>query len=160
MIGLAAMITLRFVCRLGALLAFVATTVAAQTNWDAVKALATGTQVRISAGSRTVSGKIERITDDALVVDSGKGQETFDRQQVAAVSVKKPGHRMRNALIGLAAGTGVGLGIGIAARAKPGQLTVIPNAAIVAGFTAAGAIAGTVVGVVIPTSGWRAIYTK
>jgi hypothetical protein len=156
------MITPQFVFRLGTLLAFAATTMAAQTsgaNWDAVKALRAGTRVRIAAGS-TVRGNIDRITDDALVVTSGKGQETFDRQQVSAVSVQKPGRRKRNALIGLALGTGVGLGIGIAARSKPGQLDIIPNSAIVAGFTVAGALVGTIVGVVIPTGGWREIYRK
>ncbi|MGA2712144.1 MAG: hypothetical protein ABSG41_03480 [Bryobacteraceae bacterium] len=84
----------------------------------------------------------------------------FDRQQVSVVSVKKPGHRTRNALIGLAAGAGIGLGIGIATRAKPGQLKIVSNGAVVAGVTAAGALAGTIVGIAIPTSGWREIYRK
>ncbi len=152
-----------FVWRLGVLLALMATTLAAQTNvadWNTVKALTTGTQVRITVGSRTVRGEIDRTTDDALVVTSGKGQEMFDRQQVSVVSVKKLSHRKRNTLIGLAAGTGVGLGIGIATRPKPGQLEVITPGAITAGFTAAGAIGGTLVGVIIPTGGWREVYKK
>jgi hypothetical protein len=84
----------------------------------------------------------------------------LDRQQVSVVSVKKPGHRKRNMLIGLAAGTGVGLGIGIAVRPKPGQLEVIPPGAITAGFAAAGAIGGTLAGVFIPGGGWREVYRK
>jgi hypothetical protein len=157
------MTTPRFACRLGPLLALVATTIAAQTNvtnWNTVKALTTGTQVRITTGSRTLRGRIDRITDDALEVTSGQGRETFYRQQVSVVSVMQPGHRKRNALIGLAAGIGVGLGIGIAGRSKPGQLQIVPNGAITAGFTVAGALAGTIVGVVIPTGGWREIYQK
>jgi hypothetical protein len=157
------MTTAQFAFRLGTLLALAAATMAAQTsgaNWEAVKALTAGTPVRVAAGSNTVRGKIDRITDDAVIVTSGKGRETFDRQQVSVVSVQKPGRRRRNALIGLAAGTGVGLGIGIAARSKPGQLDIIPNSAIVAGFTVAGALVGTIVGVVIPTGGWREIYRK
>jgi len=152
-----------YVWRLGVLLAFMATTLAAQTNvadWNTVKALTTGTQVRITAGTRTVRGGIERTTDDALVVTTEKGQEMFDRQEVSVVSVKKPSHRKRNTLIGLAAGTGVGLGIGIATRPKPGQLEVITPGAVTAGFTAAGAIGGTLVGVIIPTGGWREVYKK
>jgi len=152
-----------FACGLGAGLVLLTTTMAAQTNvadWNTVKALTTGTQVRITAGSRTVRGEIERTTDDVLVVTTGKGQEMFDRQEVSAVSVKKPSHRKRNTLIGLAAGTGVGLGIGIATRPKPGQLEVITPDAITAGFTAAGAIGGTLVGVIIPTGGWREVYKK
>ena len=157
------MIIHRLVCRLGTMLALVAMNTAAQTdlrNWSTVEALTTGIEVRITAGSRTVRGKIDRITDDALTMTSGKSQGTFDRQQISVVSVKKPGHRKRNALIGLGAGTGAGLGIGIAARSKPGQLQLVPNGAVVAVFTVAGALVGTVVGVVIPTGGWREIYQK
>jgi len=156
------MITPRFVFHLGTLLA-VAATSSAQTsvaNWDTVKSLAAGTQVRVAAGTGTVRGRIDRTTDDAVTVTSGKGQETFDRQQVSVVWVQKPGRRKRNTLIGLAVGTGVGLGIGLAARAKHNQLMIVPNSAVTAGFTVAGALIGTVVGVVIPTGGWRKIYKK
>lgn len=160
---MAAMITTGVVCRLGVLLALLAATTAAQTsaaNWNSVKTLTAGTQVRVTAGARTVHGQIDRITDDALVETSGKGQETFERQQVSVVSVRKPSHRKRNALIGLGAGTGIGLGVGIAARSRPGQLEIIPNGAVTAAFTFAGAIGGTIVGAVIPTGGWREIYRK
>lgn len=157
------MITTGLVCRLGALLALLAATTAAQTsavNWNSVKTLTAGTQVRVTAGSRTVRGQIDRITDDALVETSGKGQETFERQQILAVSIRKPSRRKRNALIGLAAGTGIGLGVGIAARSRPGQLEIVPNGAVTAAFTVAGAIGGTIVGAVIPTGGWREVYRK
>ena len=152
-----------FVWRLGVLLALIATTLAAQTNvadWNTVKALTTGTQVRITVGSRTVRGGIDRTTDDALVVTTEKGQEMFDRQQVSVVSVKKPSHRKRNTLIGLAAGTGVGLGIGLAARTNPGYWEFISNDVITLGFTGVGAITGTIVGVVVPSGGWREVYKK
>ena len=152
-----------FILRFGAFLALMAMTLAAQTSvaeWNAVKALTTGTQVRITVGSRTVRGGIDRTMDGALVVTTEKGQEMFDRQEVSVVSVKKPSHRKRNTLIGLAAGTGAGLGIGIATRPKPGQLEIITPDAITAGFTAAGAIGGTLVGLIIPPGGWREVYKK
>ena len=76
------------------------------------------------------------------------------------VSVKKGGHRKRNALIGLAVGAGAGLAIGLATRPGPNQITVIPAGAVVGGLTAAGAIVGAIVGVVIPSAGWREIYKK
>ena len=163
------MITSRSTFHFGALLVLLllllllTTAMTAQTNvanWDTVKALESGTQVRVTAGGSTVRGRIDRITEDALTVTSGKGQETIDRQQVSVLSVEKSGHRKRNALIGLGVGTGVGLGVGIAARSKPGQLEIIPNGAIVAGFGVAGALVGTVVGVVIPSGGWREVYRK
>jgi hypothetical protein len=70
------------------LLALIATTLAAQTNvadWNTVRALTTGTQVRITIGSRSVRSEIDQATDGALVVTSGKGQEMFDRQHVSVV---------------------------------------------------------------------------
>jgi hypothetical protein len=155
--------THQFVCRLGLLLAVLSPTLVAQTNvadWNAVKALTVGTEVRITSGSRSIRGEIERTTDDVLVVTSRKGQEMFERQQVSVVSIKKAGHRKRNTLIGLAAGAGGGLAIGIAARAKPGQWEIISNDVVTAGFVAAGAIVGTVVGVIIPTGGWREVYRR
>jgi hypothetical protein len=149
--------------RLAALLALTAATVAAQpnlTDWNIVKALAVGTDVRITSGTRTVTGTIDRITDDTLAITAGKGQEMFDRQQVSSVATKKPGHRMRNALIGLGVGTGAGLGIGLGIRAHPDQLKIVSNSAVVGGSAAAGAVIGTLVGAVIPTGGWREIYKK
>jgi len=161
-IGLA-MITPQVVCRLGALFALLATTMAGETNitdWNNLTVLTTGTQIQITAGSRRIRGKVDRITDDALVVTSRKGQETLNRKEVAVVLVKKPSHRKRNALVGLAAGTGVGLGIGVAARSKPGQVQIISNGAVVGVLAVVGAFVGTIVGVVIPTGGWREIYKK
>jgi hypothetical protein len=145
------------------LLTLAAATMSAQSNrtdWNAVKALTARTEVRITAGSRTVSGAIDRITDDTLAITAGKGQEMFDRQQVSSVSTKKPGHRMRNALIGLGAGTGAGLGIGLGIRAHPDQLHIVSTSAVVGGSAAAGAVIGTLVGAVIPTGGWREIYKQ
>jgi hypothetical protein len=55
-------------------------------NWNNVRALSVGTSVRISVGSRTIAGQVQRVTDDSLVVDSGKGQEMFTRQEVMRVS--------------------------------------------------------------------------
>jgi hypothetical protein len=156
------MATLPFVRR-GALLIVVATNTVAQpndANWNAVQALSSGAEVRIKAGSRTVRCQTSQVTGDALVGVCGNHQETFDRQQVSSVSVKKVSHRKRNALIGLAGGTGAGLGIGIAARSRRDQLQIVPNSAVIAGFTVAGAVVGTIVGVVIPTGGWREIYKK
>jgi hypothetical protein len=149
--------------RLAAALLLLAATVAAQSNgsnWNAVTALTMGTDVRVSTGARTVSGKIDRASDSLLALTVGKAAEWFDRQQVLTVSVKKGGHRKRNALIGLAVGAGAGLAIGLAARPGPNQIKVISAGAVVGGLTAAGAIVGAIVGVIIPSGGWRQIYQK
>jgi hypothetical protein len=142
------------------MLVLMVATVAAQTNatnWNAVKALAAGTNVQITAGSRTVRGKIDSITDDNLVMASGKGQEMFTQQEITRVSVRKKGHRLRNTLIGFAAGTGAGLGIGAATEAGcQGFLCGLDTA--VGGVI--GALGGTIVGAVWPSGGWREIYKK
>jgi hypothetical protein len=146
--------------RIGAVFLLLAATVAAQTNasnWNTVKALAAGTDVRILNGSRTVSGKIDRITDDNLVMASGKGQEMFTQQEITRVSIRKKGHRLRNTLIGFGAGTGVGLGIGAASDAGcQGWFCGLDTAA--GGLI--GALGGTIAGALWPTGGWREIYKK
>jgi hypothetical protein len=132
-------------------------------DWSSAKALPVGTEVRISAGSRTVSGQIQSVTDDALTVNSGKGQEMFARQEIARVSVRKRGHRGRNALIGLAVGAGAGAAIGAATDTTgcKGSCIFQVSKGEAAGVGAAvfGAI-GALVGAVIPTGGWREVYKK
>jgi hypothetical protein len=146
---------------MAAVLVLMAATVAAQTNasWNTVRALATGADVRIAVGSRSVHGTIERVTDDTLVMTSGKGQEMFAQQEVMRVSIGKKGHRRRNALIGLGVGAGTGLAVGAAADNGCTGFCFLRNAGKVV-FTPLGAIAGVLVGALIPTGGWREIYKK
>ena len=131
-------------------------------NWNNVKALAIGTNVRVLAGSRTVGGQVQGVTDDSLAVDSGKGQEMFAQQQVIRVSVKEKGHRGRNTLIGLGIGAGLGAAAGLEERTEgsrplPLGRSKALNAAI--GAVPLGLI-GTLVGAVIPTGGWREVYKR
>ena len=128
------------------------------TNWNTVKALTTGTDVRITAGSRTVRGKIDRITDDTLVVTSGKGQEMFTQQEITRVSVRKKGHRLRNTLIGFGAGTGAGLGIGAARNVRLGIMTFAGSNRPAEGVI--GGLGERSSGPSWPTGGWREIYKK
>jgi hypothetical protein len=151
------------ICRLAAAVVLMTAALAAQTNtsnWNSVKALPPDTSVRITAGARVVNGKVVRITDDTVVVDSGGGQEMFARDEVSLVSAKKLGHRKRNVLIGLASGAGAGLIIGVAARNGSGGLGPNLDNAVTAGMTVAGALVGSIVGVLIPTGGWREVYKK
>ena len=137
---------------------------AAQTNasnWNTVKGLAAGTDVRIMTGSRTVSGRIDRITDDTLMLTSAGGQEVFKPQEVARVSVRGESHRSRNVLIGVGIGAGGGLAWGAAAAGTcSGTICGGHGPAVVAAAAAAGALVGALIGVVIPTGGWREIYKK
>lgn len=150
-----------------AVLLVFALTAAAQTpaqNWNNVKALAAGTEVRIVVGTRTVTGKIQSFTDDSLTINSGTGQEMFARQEIVQVSVKKPGHRARNTLLGLGIGTGAGVGIGLGighandcSSCWFGGLNTAVGGAL---GGAIGLVGGTVVGALIPTGGWREIYRR
>jgi hypothetical protein len=161
------MITTQFVCRLGALLALLATTAVAQKkagDWNTVKAISTGTDVRVTTGSRTVSGTIDRITDETLTMTSGKGSEMFSQQDVARVSVGKKGHRGRNALIGLGIGTGAGIGIGLgvghANDCSTGWFCGLNTGIGGAVGGVIGLVGGTAIGALIPTGGWREVYEK
>ncbi len=156
------MLRLLQIYRFAAGFALLVATAAAQTTaatWNSVQALSAGSEVRIAAGPRTVRGKVDRVSDDALTVTSAKGQEMFTQQEVSRVWVKKPGHRKRNALIGLGIGAGVGLGIGLSAASCTG-LGCIGADAIEVGAPLGLAAVGTAIGAVIPTGGWREIYRK
>ena len=149
-------------CRLAAVLVLMAATVAAQISlpdWETVKLLSTGTEIRIVTGSRTVRGDLIRATDDTLVVASGKGQETFAHQQVSDVSIRKKEHRARNMLIGLGVGAGTGAVAGAIDDANcHGFLCGGHLSTTVGGVL--GALVGTIVGAVWPSGGWREIYKK
>jgi len=149
----------------GAVLFVFALAAAAQSpaqNWNSVKTLSVGTSVRISVGSRTVSGQVQGVTDDSLAVDSGKGQEMFTRQEVVRVSVKKKGHRGRNTLIGLGAGAAIGVVAGVASHQDcTGFCVVYLTRGQDAGFGAIlFGVIGTAVGALIPTGGWREVYKQ
>ena len=131
---------------------------AAAQSWNNVKALSMGTEVRILAGARTISGPVQSVTDDSLVVNSAKGQEMLTRQEVTRLSARKNGHRGRNALIGLGIGAGAGLGIGAAADNCQGLFCGSSLGKAI--FTPLGAVAGLLVGAVIPTGGWRDVYKQ
>src|SRR5436305_1969569 len=86
------------------------------TDWNTVKGLATGADVRLTAGSRTVHGKVLRVSDENIVLALGKSQEMFPQQEVLRVRLRGDSHRGRNSLIGLAGGAAIGAIIGAAAH--------------------------------------------
>jgi hypothetical protein len=124
-------------------------------DWSAVRKLAPGTEVRLTTASRTASGRIESVTDAALTLKSGT---SFDETAIRTLAVRQPGHRTRNAVIGLAVGAGAGLIAGLASRPKPNQLQVVSGGTVTAALTGAGALGGGLIGALIPTGGWREIF--
>ena len=84
----------------------------AQANWENLKHLAAGGEVHVVLNDgKSYAAKFQSFSDEAIVVRTSAGEQTFSRQGVLRVSAMKQSHRMRNAIIGAAAGCGAGLGI-------------------------------------------------
>ncbi len=150
---------------LAAMLVLMASLAPAQakfTDWSTVKALATGAEVRITTGSRTVNGRILRTSDDSLVLATGKSQEMFPQQEVKRVLLRGDSHRGRNSLIGLGAGAAAGLITGAVGHKDctgwcifyTSRGTDMAAGAIILGGIGAG------VGALIPTRSWLEVYRQ
>jgi hypothetical protein len=127
-------------------------------NWANLNQLVTGAEIRVTlANGNTLRGFMQRVTPESLAINATTSQETLSRQDIRRVALKRPGHRGRNTLIGLAIGTGAGLaaGAGVDSQRRPGDW--LPNFGK-AVFSPLGALIGTVVGVALPTGGWREVY--
>jgi len=150
---------------LAAMLAVLGTTLSAQpnlTDWTTVKALATGADVRVTTGSRTVHGRILRTSNEGLVMALGKSQEMFPQQEVKRVLLRGDSHRGRNSLIGLGVGAVVGAIIGAAAHNDCNGFCWFETSR--GGDAAGGAIllggTGAAVGALIPSRSWLEIYRR
>ncbi len=118
--------------------------------------------MRITAGSRTVRGKIVRVSDEDLLLVSGKGQEMFGRPDVTRVLLKGDSHRGRNSLIGLGVGAATGATIGAAAHHDCTGWCIFATSRGVdaaGGAIVLGAI-GAAVGALIPTRSWLEVYRQ
>jgi hypothetical protein len=111
----------------------------------------------MEAAPRNMSGQIQSVSDDAIVLRDAAGEETVMRSQVTRIAVKKTGHRKRNVLIGLGVGAGVGLGIGLGASSCKG-FGCLGAEIVEVGAPPIFAILGAIVGAVFPTGGWHDIY--
>ena len=130
---------------------------AAQTrNWQAVEALAQGTAVQVQVPEGTTYGQLGVVTDTDLILSLKSGQRMFARGDIMQVSVQKPGHRGRNALIGLAIGAGAGAILAVAAASGAGGGLFKAHAILpVVGGPAA---LGVMIGAALPSGGWKPVY--
>ena len=121
-----------------------------------------GRQERRRQHERSPLPQLQGVTDDSLGIDSGKGRETFTRQEVKRVAVKKQGHRGRNTLIGLGTGAAIGAVAGAAYYTPCTGLCILnPTRAQDAGVGAVVlGVVGAVVGALIPTGGWHEVYKQ
>jgi hypothetical protein len=128
-------------------------------EWSRLESIANGAEIRVElSGKRTLKGRLQAVTADAVILNAASGPQTLGRSEVRRVSLKKTSRRMRHALIGLAGGGAVGVGIGLAARCT--GFCPVSRGQIVAVTTVAGALVGTVVGAVIPSGGWQKVYQQ
>jgi hypothetical protein len=135
-------------------------------NWDAVRHFSADQPIRVSlADGRSLQGKFQSATDGELLLSTAKAQETLARADITKVATKGTNHRVRNAVIGLGVGAGAGLGAGAiadhesACKQPPGCLLNFPNLGKEV-LTPVGAIAGLIVGAVIPSGTWHDVYRK
>jgi len=137
----------------------------APANWDSVRQLAGGNEIRVTLmDGRNLRGEFQSATDDALVVATSKSQETLSRTMVTKVSCEGKSHRLRNALIGFGAGAGTGLILGAVGDANSchsgffGCFEPLGRNGLKETVTPLGAVIGAAVGALVPTGGWRSVY--
>ncbi len=104
-------------------------------------------------------GQFRRSDNEALVIATTSGEQRLARATVSRVLVKTQGHRLRNTLLGFGIGAAGGLILGTIADARCTGKCIEGNEPLgkEAG-TPFGALVGIIIGVVIPTGGWREIY--
>jgi hypothetical protein len=126
-----------------------------QHNWDNLKRLAPGDDVRIVLNdAKSYRAKFQSVSNAAIVVRLVTGEQTFTRENVLRVSTKGQSHRLRNAALG--AGIGVGLGFAVAAgTSRNDSEAQAIGYAVIPPFMGA---VGAGVGAFLPTGGWHDVY--
>jgi hypothetical protein len=130
-------------------------------TWDAVKALAPGTEILIAPkGPGDVKGKVEAVTEDSIAAISGKREKTFLRGDIAWISVRE-NRRKKHVVSGLkwgaVIGAGLGAFLGVLCSEGSGGHAACWTGAIALG---AGEVAGlgALLGASRPSGEWREIY--
>jgi hypothetical protein len=123
-------------------------------------AIAAGTEIEArTTRNQRVRGQFKSVDEDALVIGAANGEQRLARATVARVSAKKPGHRLRNTLIGFGVGAAAGLTLGAVADARCTGNCVEGNRPLGKEVGAPlGALIGAIIGVIVPTGGWREVY--
>ena len=126
-----------------------------QANWESLKQLATGQEVRVVLNdAKSYEAKFQSVTDDAIVVRLVTGEQTFTRESVLRVSTKGKSHRLRNAALGAAIGVGLGA-IWAASTSRNDSEAQAIGWVVIPPLTGA---AGAGVGAFLPTGGWHDVY--
>jgi hypothetical protein len=124
---------------------------AQQMNWRNLTNLVQGDEIKVVVDrGKPQRGTFQSVTDDAITVHFGTGDQTITRQSVGQVLAKGGGHRSKHVLIGMAVGAGAGIGLGTAAYKLQSRqfLDALP----------VGALVGACVGALLPSGGWKTMY--
>ena len=148
-----------------ALLVLLLPAAAQRADWSSLGAgnsIPANAEIRVkTTDGREHRGRFQSVSDTALAVQTRNGAEELARPSVSRVSVKRKGHRLRHAMIGLAIGAGAGLGAGAGIDAgsscKNSFGPCFPNAGK-AILTPLGALLGLGVGALLPSGGWDEVY--
>ncbi|MGB6975295.1 MAG: hypothetical protein WBD67_11485 [Terracidiphilus sp.] len=126
-------------------------------DWPVVKQLPHGQKIKVvTADGKSHKGAVESVTDDSILL---KNNQTFKKQDVRQVLMRKGGHRGRNALIGAAIGAAAGLGIGAALDSGgKGEIVNFGNKGIAIATPGLAAV-GLLIGAALPSHGkWFEVY--
>ncbi len=125
-----------------------------QANWDNLKMLTPGEEIKVvQKDVKSYRGRIQTVSDDAIVVRTASGEQTFKHEDILRVSSKSEPRRGRNAAIVAGIGAGVGAGLGGNAGANNGDAGL---GALGGGIF--GALLGAGTGVLLPSGGWHDVY--
>ncbi len=139
------------------ILSLVATAQVQTSNWDSVKTITPGAEVRVTVGnSKAVRGKLETVTEDNLVIRKSSATHSFPRTDIRSISLKEKGNRVRNVLIGTGAGLAAGLGIGAAVANNCSGIACGGFRIAVGGLIGLGG--GIIAGLELPSGKWREVY--
>ncbi len=120
-----------------------------QDNWDNLRQLRPGQKIEvIDPAMKSFRGAFVSVSEEAITLEAGKGQESILRPNVVRVSVRDTSHRTRNMLLGsgILGGAALALAIPFAVvNSNEGSGCGACIAAIAAGFgggAALGALPG------------------
>lgn len=123
-------------------------------------AISAGAEIEArTTDNKRYRGQFMAATDDALIVTTASGEQRLARAAVSRVSVKKPGHRGRNTLIGFGIGAAAGLTLGAIADGRCTGKCIEGTTPLGKEVgTPFGALIGAIIGLALPTGGWREVY--
>ncbi len=128
-------------------------------DWENLKRVNPGNVIKVVlTDAKSYQGPYQSFTEEEILIQQENVSKHISRKEVLRISAKLSGHRGRNTLIGLAAGTAVGLGVGAVVDSKTNP-EFLPYAGKATG-SILGMLGGTVIGVAVPTGGWQEIYRR